>query len=215
MTANPDTKSVPTVHRIKLVTVGDTGVGKSSVVLRFTDNEFKDCFNSTICIDFKVKMIEMDNKTVCRVQIWDTAGQEKYRNITNAYYRFADGILLIYDITDRDTFLNVRYWLQQIQQHLQDKNPIIILLSNKCDLKKQRTVSYNEGKILAEEYNISFYETSAKNEINIKNVFLSLTNEIIKHSKQSQTKQQNDSKIIRLHKKFKTKLKTKTKCKGC
>merc|ERR1711964_626978 len=143
---------------IKLLLIGDSGVGKSCCLLRFSEDSFTPSFITTIGIDFKIRTIELDGKRV-KLQIWDTAGQERFRTITTAYYRGAMGILLVYDITDEQSFLNIRNWMRNIEQHAAD-NVNKILLGNKCDMQNDRMVDKQKGVDLAGEYGIKFFETS-------------------------------------------------------
>eukprot|EP01031_Cornospumella_fuschlensis_P030365 gene30364-36689_t len=164
---------------IKLLTIGDSGVGKSWLLLRWSGETNKLVKNSsmpTIGIDFKMKSIMLDGKKL-KVQVWDTAGQERFRTITTSYYRNSQGILLVYDITDRNTFNNIRNWVAQINLHA-DVNINKILIGNKCDLIKQRSVTYEEGEALAREYNISFFETSAVNDINVDEAFMRIIKDV-------------------------------------
>lgn len=162
---------------LKILTIGESAVGKTCILLRFTDNKFLINHITTIGIDFKSKVITSGNKTV-KLKIWDTAGQERFRNITKQYYKGADGILLVYDITDRNSFEKVRDWMRQIQENTSKENIAIVLLGNKCDLE-ERQVSFDEGNNLAKEYNIMFLETSAYKDKNINESFENLTNLII------------------------------------
>eukprot|EP01027_Heterolobosea_sp_BB2_P006112 GEZU01009267.1.p1 GENE.GEZU01009267.1~~GEZU01009267.1.p1 ORF type:complete len:171 (-),score=18.98 GEZU01009267.1:492-1004(-) len=123
-------------YLIKLLLIGDSGVGKSCLLLRFSDDSFTTSFITTIGIDFKIRTIELDGKRI-KLQIWDTAGQERFRTITTAYYRGAMGILLTYDVTDEGSFANVRNWMKNIEQHATE-NVNKILLGNKCDLVEKK-----------------------------------------------------------------------------
>merc|ERR1712166_598002 len=145
---------------IKLLLIGDSGVGKSCCLLRFSEDSFTPSFITTIGIDFKIRTIELDGKRV-KLQIWDTAGQERFRTITTAYYRGAMGILLVYDVTDEQSFQNIRSWMRNIEQHA-NTEVVKVLLGNKCDMKNKRAVKHEEGENLAKEYGIEFFETSAK-----------------------------------------------------
>jgi len=161
---------------IKLLMIGDSGVGKSCLLLRFSDDSFTTSFITTIGIDFKIKTIELDDKRI-KLQIWDTAGQERFRTITTAYYRGAMGILLVYDITDDQSFLNIRNWIRNIEQHAAE-HVNKILIGNKCDIEKSRAVTAERGQLLADEYEIKFFETSAKNDIHVKEAFTSIAQDI-------------------------------------
>jgi len=157
--------------------IGDSGVGKSCLLLRFSDDSFTTSFITTIGIDFKIKTVEIDGKRV-KLQIWDTAGQERFRTITTAYYRGAMGILLVYDITDEQSFLNIRNWIRNIEQHASDSVQKI-LIGNKCDMVEDRGITKNRGQELANEYNIKFYETSAKTDQNVKEAFIAIATDIV------------------------------------
>lgn len=138
-------------------------------MLRYANESFSPTFITTIGIDFKIKSINLDGKRV-KLQIWDTAGQERFRTITTSYFRGAQGILLVYDVTERQTFLSIRNWVQQIQMHA-DVNVNKILIGNKADLKENRVVSTEEGEALAREFNIKFFETSARADLNVDAAF--------------------------------------------
>eukprot|EP00164_Ancoracysta_twista_P000281 GFYU01000397.1.p1 GENE.GFYU01000397.1~~GFYU01000397.1.p1 ORF type:complete len:205 (+),score=66.19 GFYU01000397.1:206-820(+) len=179
-------------YLIKLLLIGDSGVGKSCLLLRFSDDSFTPSFITTIGIDFKIRTIDMDGKRI-KLQIWDTAGQERFRTITTAYYRGAMGILLVYDVTDEQTFLNVRNWIRNIEQHASD-NVNKILVGNKCDLVDKKVVETTRGQALADEYGIKFFETSAKNKINVEAAFHTIARDIKKRLENSDgPKQQTDT----------------------
>jgi len=163
-------------YLIKLLLIGDSGVGKSCLLLRFSDDSFTTSFITTIGIDFKIKTVEVDGKKI-KLQIWDTAGQERFRTITTAYYRGAMGILLIYDVTDDNSFQNIRGWMRNIQQHASEGTNQI-LIGNKADMKDHRVISPEAGKALADEYGMAFYETSAKQNVNVAEAFYSITRDI-------------------------------------
>ncbi|KAB1994515.1 hypothetical protein ES319_D13G104200v1 [Gossypium barbadense] len=145
-------------YLIKLLLIGDSGVGKSCLLLRFSDGSFTTSFITTIGIDFKIRTIELDGKRI-KLQIWDTAGQERFRTITTAYYRGAMGILLVYDVTDESSFNNIRNWIRNIEQHASD-NVNKVLVGNKADMdESKRAIPTSKGQALADEYGIKFFET--------------------------------------------------------
>ncbi|GMP50236.1 hypothetical protein CsSME_00016936 [Camellia sinensis var. sinensis] len=164
-------------YLIKLLLIGDSGVGKSCLLLRFSDDSFTTSFITTIGIDFKLRTIELDGKRI-KLQIWDTAGQERFRTITTAYYRGAMGILLVYDVTDESSFNNIKNWIKNIEQHASD-NVNKILVGNKADMdESKRAVPTSWGQALADEYGIKFFETSAKTNLNVEQVFFSIARDI-------------------------------------
>ncbi|XP_047321499.1 ras-related protein Rab2BV-like [Impatiens glandulifera] len=156
-------------YLFKIVLIGDSGVGKSNILSRFTRNEFCLESKSTIGVEFATRTLQVEGKTV-KAQIWDTAGQERYRAITSAYYRGAVGALLVYDITKRQTFENVERWLRELRDH-SDSNIVIMLAGNKADLNHLRSVSEHDGQGLAEREGLSFLETSAMEAINVESAF--------------------------------------------
>ena len=158
--------------QMKLLMIGDSGVGKTCLLLRYANDSFSPTFITTIGIDFKIKNIDIDGKRV-KLQIWDTAGQERFRTITTSYFRGAQGILLLYDVTDRRSFESIRNWVSQIQQHA-DVNVNKILVGNKCDMLDEKVVSTEEGQKLAREFGMDFFECSAKNNINVEPAFVGL-----------------------------------------
>ena len=165
---------------MKLLMVGDSGVGKSCLLLRFVDDKFNPSFITTIGIDFKIKTIDQDGRKI-KLQIWDTAGQERFRTITTAYYRGAMGIIIVYDVTDHNTFDRVETWYKTVQQHAKDDAQVIIV-GNKCDEEDSRMVSTQEGEELANRLNVPFIEASAKNGLNVSEVFYKLSKLILEKS---------------------------------
>ena len=146
---------------IKILTLGDTQVGKSSIVLRYTEDKFDDNQLSTIGIDYKTKYMKMDDSSV-KVLIWDTAGQEKFQNIAKQYYKGANGVLLIYDICSRKTFERIEFWLKELKENNRIDELFICLVGNKNDMEDKREISIEEGKKYANDNNIPFLEVSAK-----------------------------------------------------
>jgi len=161
----------------KLLLIGDSGVGKTCVLFRFSDDTFNTTFISTIGIDFKIKTVELQGKKI-KLQIWDTAGQERFHTITTSYYRGANGILLVYDITQPKTFDNISKWLRNINEHASE-DVERMLIGNKCDMEDKRLISEERGKKVAEENGIKFFETSAKENINIEIAFNTLAEDIL------------------------------------
>ena len=173
-------------YLFKLLILGESGVGKTCLLLRYVDDSFTANYLTTIGIDFKIKIIKLKNKLI-KLQIWDTAGQERFRNIGKMFYKGAHGIILTYDVTDENSFKNIRNWIKQIEENA-PTNVCKILVGNKCD-KPDRKITKSQGQNLAEDYNMSFFETSAKTRQNINEVFNFLTEEILKTDKEkTQTK---------------------------
>ncbi|KAL0719444.1 hypothetical protein Bca4012_068768 [Brassica carinata] len=160
----------------KVVLIGDSGVGKSNLLSRFTRNEFSLESKSTIGVEFATRTIHVDDKIV-KAQIWDTAGQERYRAITSAYYRGAVGALLVYDVTRHVTFENVERWLKELRDHT-DPNIVIMLVGNKADLRHLRAVSMEDATAFAEREKTFFMETSALEALNVEDAFTQLLSQI-------------------------------------
>ena len=162
---------------IKILTLGYTTVGKSSMVLRFSENKFDDNQFATIGIDFKTKYIKIGDSSV-KVFFWDTAGQEKFQNIAKQYYKGANGVLLIYDITNRKSFERINFWLKELKENNRIEELYTCLIGNKLDLEEKREVSAEEGAAYAKENNLQFFEVSAKTGSGINDLF----NKLIKGS---------------------------------
>lgn len=202
--ASPLVRSWCQTHRtdlsvciIELLLIGDSGVGKSCLLLRFADDTYTESYISTIGVDFKIRTIELEGKTV-KLQIvrfprnesaaasttdllvcaqWDTAGQERFRTITSSYYRGAHGIIVVYDVTDADTFSNVKQWLQEIDRYAcEGVNKLLV--GNKSDLTSKKVVEYNVAKEFADQIGVSMLETSAKNATNVEQAFLTMAKQI-------------------------------------
>jgi len=164
----------------KVVLIGDSGVGKSNLLSRFTRNEFNLETKSTIGVEFATRSIQADTKTI-KAQIWDTAGQERYRAITSAYYRGAVGALLVYDIAKNSTFKNVERWLTELRENAAT-NIVIMLVGNKSDLRHLREVPTETAKEFAEKNGLSFIETSALDSTNVELAFQNILTEIYHQS---------------------------------
>jgi len=163
-------------YLFKLLIIGDSGVGKSCLLLRFSDDIFTDNFISTIGVDFKIRTINIGGSRV-RLQIWDTAGQERFRTITSSYYRGAHGIIVVYDVTNDKSFNNIQKWLKEIDTFA-GQNVKKLLVGNKCDLVNERVISTEQGQRLAEEIKVPFVETSAKESTNVEICFEKMAKDI-------------------------------------
>lgn len=182
-------------YLFKVVLIGDSGVGKSNLLSRFTRNEFNLESKSTIGVEFATRSIEVDGKTI-KAQIWDTAGQERYRAITSAYYRGAVGALLVYDIAKHLTYENVERWLRELRDHA-DQNIVIMLVGNKSDLRHLRAVPTDEAKGFAERNGLSFIETSALDSTNVETAFQNILTEIYRIVSQKQIRDPPEGSVIR------------------
>ena len=169
------------IHTFKILTIGESGVGKTCILRRFVEDKFLKNHLATIGIDFKTKNIIVDGVQV-KLKIWDTAGQERFRNITNQYYKGADGIILVYDVTDRTSFEKIREWMNQIKQNTTEDEIGLVLLGNKCDADL-RDVSENDGIELGKELGIQYFESSAMNNINISESVNFLAKQILSKKK--------------------------------
>ena len=176
----------------KILLLGDSGVGKSSLLLRYTKNEFISDMRSTIGVEFALKYITIDNYQL-KIQIWDTAGMERYRSITNAYYKGAKGVIVLYDICRKKSFENVDKWIDDFKSKADD-DAVIILIGNKSDLDDKREVSKEEGESKAQMNKFAFMETSAKDNNNVQKAFETLFSEIVKIYKNKNNIDLNDNK---------------------
>ena len=163
-------------HLFKLLLIGDSGVGKSCLLLRFADDSYTESYISTIGVDFKIRTLNLEGKTI-KLQIWDTAGQERFRTITSSYYRGAHGIIIVYDVTDMESFNNVKTWLTEIEKYASE-NVNKLLVGNKSDLVVKKTVDSAMAKEFADSLGIPFLETSAKNATNVEEAFIRMATDI-------------------------------------
>ena len=179
-------------NTIKLLLIGDSSVGKTNFIFRFVDNRFQTVHLTTIGFDFKSKIVTLPNsKKTLKLQIWDTAGQERYMSLNQNLFLKVHGVILMYDISNRDSFDHLTKWLELIKDAINDIP--IVLVGNKIDKEEERLVSYNEGEQLAKELNISFFESSGKENKNVKEPFYSLCEEIINKMKNERTSTNNFS----------------------
>ena len=162
----------------KVLLLGDSSVGKTCFLLRYCDKSFQDVHLSTIGLDYRLKTITLKNNKNIKLQIWDTAGQDRFRAITKNYYKSANGVLLIYDISNLQTYENVKNWISQIREEA-NPNVIIYIVGNKIDLpKEKRVVNIEDGEKIAEEFEIKFKEASAKSGTNVNEIFEELVEQI-------------------------------------
>ena len=182
---------------VHLITLGDSEVGKTSLIARYIDNSFRSYYVSTHGIDSQFKKVKLQNGEEIKVRISDTAGQERYHSIAANYIKKANGILLVYDITNKDSFENVNKWAKEIKENSEDAKPII-LIGNKKDLEDKRCISEEEGEDFAEKYcdgGIKFFETSCKNDINVKEAINHLVNLVYNKYSGSHINEENNIKI--------------------
>jgi len=172
----------------KIVLLGDSGVGKSNLVFRFTKNEFNKDSKSTIGVEFATKTVQIEDDKLVKAQIWDTAGQERYRSIASSYYRGAVGALLVYDVTDRNSFNHVPMWLKEVEENA-EKDCLIMLVGNKMDLHEKRTVFIRDGRGFARKNGLAFIETSALDATGVDTAFQRILQEIYKTQTKKQLKQ--------------------------
>lgn len=192
-------------HIFKILIIGNSSVGKSNILLRYTDNVFNDSFLPTIGVDFKIKNMTVNNQRV-KLNIWDTAGQERFKTITSTYYKGSHGIVLVYDITDRESFNNINNWINEVKRNASG-NVSMLLVGNKCDLEDERVVSTKEGQEYAKAVGMSYLETSAKADLNIRETF----NVLAKHIHELLPESQKfDEKMINS-----ASIRAKKKKKGC
>lgn len=166
---------------LKFIIVGDTSTGKSCLLLRFKDDKFTLDHDITIGVEFGSKILFGDTENGVKIQAWDCAGQEVFRSITRSYYRGCAGVLLVYDLTRRETFEHILTWLADVEKHCDaERRPVIALVGNKSDLEHKRQVSTEEGQEFARRYNLLFFETSARDGNGVNDLFTDIAKEILK-----------------------------------
>lgn len=189
---------------IKFLALGDSGVGKSSFLYQYTDGTFNSKFISTVGIDFREKRVTHRPKGAdpttrgqrVHLQLWDTAGQERFRSLTTAFFRDAMGFLLLFDLTNEQSFINIRNWMTQLQMHAYCENPDVVLCGNKSDLDDQRAVSDERAKEMAEKYGLPYFETSAKSGNNIAKAIECLLDNVMLRMERSVDKSQFPGAVI-------------------
>ena len=180
-----------TYEKINILVLGNSSVGKTSFILKYTENVFRASYLTTIGIDYKKKFINLNNKKY-KIDFFDTAGQERYKSIALNIIKNADGILLLYDVTQQGTFDSISQWINDIE-NVKGEDAIIVLIGNKCDLTEDRKIDKEKGEELANKYRVSFFETSNKFGTNIETAALELINQIIKKNEKNIV---NDFEII-------------------
>ena len=165
------------VYQLRLIVIGDSKVGKSSLLKQFTSGKYVDSCTTTVGVDFHSKIVTVDGNAI-KLQLWDTAGQERFRAITRSYYRSAVGGLLVFDITDKDSFSHLTQWIEDARQCAKPHNPVFVLVGHKSDMTQSRAVSADQALTYAQKYDMEYVETSAKTASNVDNVFLRLAKKI-------------------------------------
>ena len=182
-------------QKIKIMIIGESLVGKTSLITRYTNDSFSGVYLTTVGIDFQTKFLNINDKTI-KVELWDTAGQERFRNIAKNYFQSSDGFLIVYDITSKTSFEKLSFWNEQVNLNAPE-NTKYIIVGNKKDLEEKREVKTEEGENLAKKNNVKFYETSAKNGTNVNEVFELLAKEIVADTEKLQTRNKRSSQVLK------------------
>ncbi|KAK7108757.1 ras-related protein Rab-39B-like [Littorina saxatilis] len=168
-------------YQFRLILIGDSTVGKSSILRYFTDGKFEDACDPTVGVDFYARLMEVKPGVRVKLQIWDTAGQERFRSITRSYYRNSVGVIIVYDITKRSTFENLKQWYEEARNHIEPHKAIFLVLGHKSDKEDGRQVTAREGRRFAEMHGLKFFETSAKTGQNIEESFSQIAKDTYQH----------------------------------
>ncbi|UJR31897.1 hypothetical protein I4U23_019371 [Adineta vaga] len=179
-------------HLFKIVIIGDSGVGKTSILQRFATEHFSDDYVATIGVDFHIRTIDIDGKR-CKLQVWDTAGQDRFRCVVSTFYRGAHGAMICFDMTDKESFYNVDCWLEALERSQPNDIPML-LIGTKCDLQFKRVISYSTAKAYADKRQMTYIETSSKANENIQNCFFDFTRTILIHNNQMKIDDKDGSK---------------------
>lgn len=195
----------------KVLILGDSSVGKTSLLIRFIDGRYDDSGLASIGMDLKIKFLKHKDRKI-QLELWDTAGQERFHCITKNYFKGTDGIIILYDITNRTTYLNVKNWMTSIKETLNLKDLGVVLCGNKCDCDdSERNVTYEDGKKIADNYGVDFMETSSKDDINVNQAFISLIEGMMKAEERNKDKSTRKRSSSRLEKKSTEEVKEKHK----
>ncbi|XP_062918644.1 ras-related protein Rab-35-like isoform X2 [Mobula hypostoma] len=184
-------------HLFKLLIIGDSGVGKSSLLLRFADNTFSGSYITTIGVDFKIRTVDVNGEKV-KLQIWDTAGQERFRTITSTYYRNTHGVIIVYDVTNPESFVNVKRWLHEISQNCDTVSKVLVGNKNEDPLARQ--VEYADAKRFCDQVGIRLFETSAKENTNVEEMFNAVTFMVLKCKKDNLARLQQQNEVVKINK---------------
>ena len=168
---------VTTSKSYKILLLGNSYVGKTCILLRFSEDTYSDDYEVTIGLNYRIKTLNIDNNPI-KMQIWDTSGEEKFKAIAKNFYRGAHGVVLVYDVCEKNSFLDVKSWIEQIIENTDNDDVVMVLCGNKSDLEKERIISKKEGENLAKKYEIPFFECSAKKNININEIFETMAKNI-------------------------------------
>ncbi|XP_066485031.1 ras-related protein Rab-35 [Tiliqua scincoides] len=184
-------------HLFKLLIIGDSGVGKSSLLLRFADNTFSGSYITTIGVDFKIRTLVINGERV-KLQIWDTAGQERFRTITSTYYRNTHGVIIVYDVTNPVSFVNVKRWLHEIGQNCD--SVCKILVGNKCEDPSRKQVDTADARRFSEQMGVRLFETSAKENLNVEEMFNAITAMVLRTKQENLARLQQQNEVVKINK---------------
>ncbi|KAJ8347808.1 hypothetical protein SKAU_G00263970 [Synaphobranchus kaupii] len=180
------------IYQFRLIVIGDSTVGKSCLLRRFTEGKFTDISDPTVGVDFFARLVEIEPGKRIKLQLWDTAGQERFRSITRSYYRNSVGGLLVFDLTNRRSFEHLKDWLEEAKMHVQPFQIVFLLVGHKCDLVQLRQVSREEAEKVALAFGMKYIETSAKGTVNVEESFTLLTRDIYERVKRGEINIQED-----------------------